>query len=68
MDYKYKKKSKFTINDMDFVVEFERKGCYIWASTVLKNKTITAFHYNKEDALLNLKQSVYMVINFKNNS
>lgn len=53
---------------MDFVVEFERKGCYIWVSTVLKNKTITAFNYNKEDALLNLKQSVYMVINFKNNS
>lgn len=65
MNYKYKKKSKFTMNGMEFIVEFERKGCYVWASTVLKNKTVTAFHHNKESAFLNLKQSIYMILSCK---
>lgn len=68
MDYKYKKKAKFSMNNIEFVVEFQRKGCYIFASTILKNKTVKSFHYNKEDALLNLKQSIYMILNFKNNN
>lgn len=65
MDYKYKIKSKFVMNGEEFPVEFERKGSYIWASTVLKKKVITAYDYNKEKALLNLKQSVYMILNVK---
>ena len=65
MDYKYKIKKSFLINDKEYIVDFERKGSFVWAGTTIGRKRISVYAYNRENAFSNLRQAVHMILNVK---